>query len=164
MRAIYDRSRLVVGVFSFLWLVNLGCYTLTFLLVDGINIGPTKHCTFGDPNITFVATCAISAFVFDTAVFVAISARLYTAHNVTINGVRTGQSDFAADARRFVSGSNLPRLSRTLLKDGQAYLGLLPDRIGSDSDGIRSDGEFLKLNPHRRMVSVGLPDDPTDLA
>ncbi|KAF5345783.1 hypothetical protein D9758_011904 [Tetrapyrgos nigripes] len=96
IRAIYNGARFVIIVYSLLWLLNLGCYILTFFTVGGMNIG--------------------------------ISAKLYTSHNISVNAGttterRSWRNGFAIvrDVKQFFSGNNLPRLSRTLLKDGQVY-------------------------------------------
>ncbi|KAJ3489007.1 hypothetical protein NLJ89_g11566 [Agrocybe chaxingu] len=112
VRAIFDRNKVVVAFFAFMWLAVLGgCITVT-RGVTGINIGPTKYClNFALED--YVAAAAIIPLVNDTLVFFAISVRLMTNTHVEYN-LRNG-------IKTLVSGDYLPAFSKTLFQDGQIY-------------------------------------------
>ncbi|THU89082.1 hypothetical protein K435DRAFT_761376 [Dendrothele bispora CBS 962.96] len=122
VRAIYNRNPIVGWIFFVLWVLNVGCSSLAVLLVDGVHLGPTQHCVYGNPRIVFAFIAAVSVLIYDTSVFIAISIKLYDNSHIRVAGDRSDSNKTRiSSAKEFVSGSRLPRFSRAVLKDGQAY-------------------------------------------
>ncbi|KAJ7192842.1 hypothetical protein GGX14DRAFT_379755 [Mycena pura] len=113
-RAIFDRNRFLVTFMFTLWLGVLGTAITSPFGVKGANIGPTKYCitASGEP---YVGASAILPLVHDTAVFLAISWRLFqNSHIYSINGIRE-------NVKAFFTGEHLPRFSKAVMQDGQLY-------------------------------------------
>ncbi|KAF5323710.1 hypothetical protein D9619_012931 [Psilocybe cf. subviscida] len=116
LRAIYNRNRLIVGVFFILWLALLASAINLPFGFKGAAIKGTPYCTYAYVSrVAFYSR--IAPLVFDTLVFIAISWRLsrISALNETNHGV--GKKTI----NTMVFGTNLPTFSRGLLTDGQMY-------------------------------------------
>ena len=117
-RAVFDRSPWIAAFFFGLWLAVATSGMLVIFGIDasGTNIGPrpANYCTFdsGQPKL-FVQIAATIPMINDTLVFLAISWRLYSNSYVrpTLkNGLQI-----------LIFGDYLPRFSKAMLQDGQAY-------------------------------------------
>jgi hypothetical protein len=110
-RAIYDRNPLFIAGLVVLWLgVAAGSIMLPFGIA-GANIGITDYCITGSSK-PFIAANVITPLCNDTAIFIAISWRLYK--NAHVKGVGSG-------IRTLVAGEKLPLFSKAVLQDGQLY-------------------------------------------
>ena len=111
-RAIFDKNPWIVAFFFGLWLAVATSGVLVIVGVNETNIGQTKYC--GSVQLKFfVPIAAIIPVINDTLVFLAISWRLYSnsyARPTLKNGLQV-----------FIFGDYLPRFSKAILQDGQAY-------------------------------------------
>ncbi|KIK55457.1 hypothetical protein GYMLUDRAFT_138129, partial [Collybiopsis luxurians FD-317 M1] len=108
-RAVYITHNYIVAFFALLWVSLLAtCLTVPFSTIVA-NIGDTPYCVvifFKD----FATSSIITATVYDTAIFLAISYKLMS-HSLT--------QDHGLRAR--ILGRNLPAFSRGMLRNGQKY-------------------------------------------
>ena len=111
-RAVFDRNPWIVAFFFGLWLAVATTGVLVIVGVDETNFGPTEYCTEGQVKL-FVQIAATIPVINDTLVFLAISWRLYSnsyAGPTLRNGLQV-----------LIFGDYLPRFSKAMLQDGQAY-------------------------------------------
>jgi len=120
VRAIFANTRYAPAFFFFLWLANVGCSTLDFLLVDGTRLGPTESCIFTNLRKVYAIIPAVAVLVHDTLVFAAISYKLFS-HSHFGMSTRDQRGKPGNKTTAFLSGRGLPAFSRTLLQDGQVY-------------------------------------------
>ncbi|KZP07996.1 hypothetical protein FIBSPDRAFT_816544 [Athelia psychrophila] len=112
VKAVYAHGRVITLFFGALWFAILGLSILPMVAIRSDHIPNTQHCTetvVGD----FVSVPAIITAVYDTLVFIAISAQMVV-H--TLNG-----DTWTARTRSFVYGNGMYSLSRALLRGGQIY-------------------------------------------
>lgn len=117
VRAIYTDSKPARYFFVFLWACSAASCTTPFItafFTPFVNIGPTSYCIGSSPP-AYVGASVIVPFVNDTVLFLSLAWRLLdTAYipereTVMFRGVNV------------VAGRYLPRLSRALFQNGQAY-------------------------------------------
>ncbi|KAF9470122.1 hypothetical protein BDN70DRAFT_944548, partial [Pholiota conissans] len=113
LRAIYNRDRLVVAIFFFIWLGLLGTTMSVPITVHGSNLGNTGECIDAHFPNTAEYAAILSPLIHDTLVFIAIAYRLVQNAYVEM-GFKNGMVIA-------LSGKHLPAFSRGLLKDGQKY-------------------------------------------
>jgi len=111
-RAIFNRNPYLVMILFVLWLSVLGTGAVMPSGIFGGNIGPTPYCltTSAKP---YVGAIGITPVIHDTAVFFAISWRLF--------GNSQGGHGLGGNIRAFLTGEYLPQFSKAVLKDGQLY-------------------------------------------
>lgn len=119
VRAMYRDSKLTVLFFLFMWAVISGS-SITPVFYRSINLGPTEYCTYLVPpeyeraaDILPIIN-GLFVYIHDTLVFAAITLKL------------VGTPGWSAETGRgwirlLFSGNYLPRFSRAMLRDGQAY-------------------------------------------
>lgn len=116
VKAVFSDNRLVAFLFFFLWIAVAGT-SITPIL------GPRSKDTVELPNCVstlfgeFVGDTALVTLLYDTLVFIALSWRLL----MLAYWNQENSSFFEIFYRDFLLGENLPRLTNTLLKDGQVY-------------------------------------------
>jgi len=112
VRAVFDRNKLVVAFFAFMWIAVLAANLTGPWGIVGTKVGSTNYCmiTHVEP---YVASASIITLVNDTFVFLAITWKLMR-HAHVQNSIRTG-------IRVLAFGEYMPTLSKALLQDGQAY-------------------------------------------
>lgn len=115
VRAVYAGNKYITGVFFILWLSVLGG-SLTFINgVSGASIGTTKYC-MNVMTHPYTSSSLITAFIFDTTVFMAISWHLLVdAWDVP----KQNGSIF----KLFLASKYLPAFSQGFIQDGQKYYG-----------------------------------------
>jgi hypothetical protein len=116
-RAVFDKNPWVVSFFLGLWLAVVATCVLVTVGVDETNIPGTKYCIDGRVK-SYVTIATILPVTNDTLVFLAITWRLY-------------RNSYARPTLRhnlqvLIFGHYLPRFSRAMLHDGQAYYLLVP--------------------------------------
>ena len=117
-RAVFDRNPWIAAFFFGMWLAVAATGVLVIVGVDAGEIdiasGPTNYCIFGSgrPKL-FVQMAATTPMINDTLVFLAISWRLYSNSYVRPT-LRHG-------LQVLIFGDYLPRFSKAMLQDGQAY-------------------------------------------
>jgi hypothetical protein len=110
VRAVYSRSRLVVGVFGLLWLSVLGTSLLVPLEVaQGIHIGTTNQCINSKVS-QIAATPVVTNMVLNLLVFVAVSWRLAVINHPTQSRVWS-----------LLTGQGMSPMSSMVIKSGQLY-------------------------------------------
>ncbi|KAJ7508619.1 hypothetical protein B0H11DRAFT_1902224 [Mycena galericulata] len=110
--AVWHRNKVVLGVFSVLWIGVLAGGLTVPIGVRAAHIGPTLQCIDTIiPDYTQVVT--IMPLIFDTAIFLAITYRIL-AHTIVADS-------FVARARAFFGGTGLSTLSSALLRGGQHF-------------------------------------------
>ncbi|KAJ6560299.1 hypothetical protein B0H19DRAFT_113276 [Mycena capillaripes] len=113
-RAIFNRNRVLIILFSFLWVTVAGTAILVALpgvLTPG-NVGPTSYCT----NLAakpWTGIFTLPPLVHDTVIFLAISWRMFRSSYI--------DRGFNGNLRAFATGEGLPAFSRSILQDGQMY-------------------------------------------
>jgi hypothetical protein len=114
VKAVYCNDRVIVILFGFMWLVLSGlCFLIPFS-PRAAYIGTTRAGICVVTRIEqFASIPLITHFVFDTLVFLAISARIVS---FSIVG-----DTFGERMRSFFRGDGLSCLSRSLLYGGQVY-------------------------------------------
>jgi len=113
VRATYQNARWVTIIFGILWLAATGGSTID-VFYHNVNIGPTKYCVVEDlPRYGEVA--AILPLVNDTLIFLAITYKL------TGRQLLSTSTERKHWFRALVKGEYVPRFSRAVLRDGQAY-------------------------------------------
>ena len=111
IKGVFYNSRIIVGIFGFLWLATFGaCFNAPFTNKAG-HIRPTLNCTITDV-LKGNSAGFIAVAVFDISVFLAITLRILT--------YGTAET-WSQRARTFWGGKNLGLVSRGLLKTGQIY-------------------------------------------
>jgi len=119
VRALLHDARKVRAFFAVLWLAVLGCTTLEFQFIEPERSAlDSKRCTFRRFNPAFAIIPVTMTLIFDTAVYLTISYRLFKIFQYEREGVRSG---VRRKARVFFGGNNLPAFSKSLLHDGQIY-------------------------------------------
>ncbi|KAF9044940.1 hypothetical protein BJ165DRAFT_1404214 [Panaeolus papilionaceus] len=112
LRAVFDRNRIVVAIFGFIWIALFGStFTVPIGLIGG-NIGPTKYCMTVEIR-EYIITSTVISLVHDTLVLLAISWRLMTFTHT--------DPDIRRGVKTMVFGDYLPAFSRSLLHDGQKF-------------------------------------------
>ncbi|KAH7929195.1 hypothetical protein BV22DRAFT_1125960 [Leucogyrophana mollusca] len=110
--AIWRGNKRIFALFAFLWMCVTGAMTTIPAGIGGGHIGPTQQCID-----TYVAPCAkvaaIAGFIYDSAIFVAISYRILTRCIV--------EDTFKGRVRAFFGGASIPQFSRALLQGGVHY-------------------------------------------
>jgi hypothetical protein len=117
VRAVYAGQSLVRAAFLLLWLITAGSCILVFFVVDA-SPNPSKtpsSCVVVEKGISAGVIIAICILVHDTAVFLAVSYRLYKCSTFTNRGTRT------AVRFLFLAETDLPPLWKSVLHDGQLY-------------------------------------------
>lgn len=131
VKAVYNHSRIVTVVFSFLWLCITGACTILVIGINGSkylvvccaiissedysaeHIPYTRLCTESSSKAVYATIPLMLTAVFDTLVFLAISYRMVA---ISMEG-----STWSARAKSFFTGNGLYHLSKSLLQSGQAY-------------------------------------------
>ncbi|TDL21970.1 hypothetical protein BD410DRAFT_789054 [Rickenella mellea] len=112
VRAIFEREKIVVGIFFLVWLATLGgSLTVPFAIFGG-HIGPTLHC-INTAVKPYSSVGIIVSTVSDTLVLLAISYRLITTTSL--------EDSVKGRVQGFFGGKGLPRISKSLLQGGQQY-------------------------------------------
>ncbi|KAH8082421.1 hypothetical protein BXZ70DRAFT_959054 [Cristinia sonorae] len=111
VRAVFNRDKVIVGVFAVLWLGTSGAALTAPFAVDGIHIGTTKHCVNSNVK-SFASAGIIATAANDTLIFLAISTQL-----VMYSLADTWTSRIKA----FMRGQGLGQISKSLLQTGQLY-------------------------------------------
>ena len=88
---------------------------LVIVGLESTNIGSTEYCTDGQVR-SFVQIAAIIPVINETLVFLAISWRLYSN-----SYVRPSPTIIRNGLQVLIFGDYLPRFSKAILQDGQAY-------------------------------------------
>ena len=110
IRAVFNESKFVKGAFTVLWLSTLSAFVAPFTAVAE-HIGPTKTCVV--IKVTDFSSAGFFATgVFDTLVFLAISAR-------TI--MDTPASGWKSRIKLFFLGGRMSPIYKTVLQTGQLY-------------------------------------------
>ncbi len=117
VRAVFENNKFVKHFFAFLWVCTVASCTtplITAISTPWSTIGTTKYCT-GGSTPPYVGATVIVPFVNDTVLFLSLAWRLQDAAYIP--------EKEKAIPRGFsvVVGRYLPRLSRALLQNGQAY-------------------------------------------
>jgi hypothetical protein len=112
VKGVYFNSRIITTLFGVLWLAILGLSLSLPWSVEGAHIGTTQWCVLVKVKSYAVALGIVNC-LFDTCVFIAISARIM-AFSLNDGTLRTR-------ARTFFQGRGLNALSRSLLQGGQLY-------------------------------------------
>ena len=115
-RAVFDMNPFIVAFFAALWLAVVAACLTVIIGVDGVNIGSTRYCIDGEVK-SYVTMATVIPLINDTCVFLAISWRLFcnsSARPTLKDGLRV-----------LIFGDYLPRFSKAMLHDGQAYYLLL---------------------------------------
>jgi len=120
VRAVYVGCPTVRTAFLLIWLAVVGSCFLTFFVVDSSqNAERTiSSCLLVEKNLTIGVLIAIIAMVHDTAVFLAISLRIYTYSRLTDRGTVRPVVAFLLRAR---TTTNMPPLLKSLIQDGQLF-------------------------------------------
>ena len=133
VRAVYMKSRPISALFGFLWLIvtalnilssqklHLGQFIILDLALTRLNSVvssvylPPGYCVPEDvPRIYYTLPC-LSAFIYDTLVFLAISYRLAADAGGDL------ERSWRSRCRSIANGKGLHRLSRSLMQSGQKY-------------------------------------------
>ena len=113
LRAVYNRDRVIVAIFSVLWLGLLASSVFVAIGMKAAPIGPTKYCT-----IRFAEKSAelgyLTPLIYDTLVFVAISWRLC---RIACARPPSPQKSL----KMVLFGHYLPAFTKSILLDGQLY-------------------------------------------
>ncbi|KAK6974131.1 hypothetical protein R3P38DRAFT_3240011 [Favolaschia claudopus] len=123
-RAIFNNNKYLVFFLLFLWLSVAG--TAILPAIPGVavvaNIGPTKYCfiSIDQPIAWRSAEVSFTAapIIYDTVIFVAISWRMFHASYMENRG---GNCSRKTKIMAGITGKHLPRFSKAVLRDGQAY-------------------------------------------
>ncbi|KAF8160242.1 hypothetical protein K438DRAFT_1731737 [Mycena galopus ATCC 62051] len=113
VRAIYGCTRAVTTVFALIWTAVIVSCILVPIATHGVNIGPTRYCVTGEVA-EYAGAVGLAPGLFDTAVFLAISYKLFRNTHVE-------HPSWKQKARAFFSGAYLPSFSKSLFVDGQIY-------------------------------------------
>ena len=144
-RAVFDRNPWIVAFFFGLWLAVATTGVLVIVGVDYTNLGLTKYCTNGQLKL-FVQITTIIPVINDTLVFLAISWRLYSnsyARPTLRNGLQV-----------LIFGHYLPRFSKAMLQDGQAYYLLV--LLSATSNLCLVLSQLTGRSLHRTTVTMNL--------
>ncbi|CAL1702835.1 unnamed protein product [Somion occarium] len=110
IKAVFYRSRIIVGIFCFLWLSTLCAFSAPFS-IDARNVGSSIFlCTSEVNDLGVLGFLAVA--IFDTLVFLAISIRIMT---YCLADTWKGR------IRTFFRGEGMGYVSKTLLQTGQLY-------------------------------------------
>lgn len=112
LRAVYNHSIVIKTAFGIAWLGVLGGSLTAPFSLQGVHIGTTQRC-INSAVKSYGAAGLLAAAINDTLIFLAITARLLTAH-VTSDSLRDR-------FRSFVRGEGLHRMPKLLLQTGQLY-------------------------------------------
>jgi hypothetical protein len=115
-RAVFDRNPWIVALFGCMWLAVVAACVTVIVGVDGVNIGPTRYCIDGEVQ-PYVSAATVIPLVNDTCVFLAITWRLFSNSYA--------RPTFKDGLRALILGDYMPRFSKAMLHDGQAYYLLL---------------------------------------
>ncbi|KAK6984954.1 hypothetical protein R3P38DRAFT_3332627 [Favolaschia claudopus] len=123
-RAIFNNNKRLVSLLLLLWLLVVGTAILPAIpgMAVVVNIGPTKYCFVTIDKHTAWSSAEIfhmvAPIIYDTVVFVAISLRMFHASYMeSLDGNRSRKTKIMAA----ITGKYLPRFSKAVLRDGQAY-------------------------------------------
>ncbi|KAH8078389.1 hypothetical protein BXZ70DRAFT_659522 [Cristinia sonorae] len=111
VRAVFNRSKIIVAAFALFWLGTLGGALTAPFAVDGIHIGTTKNCVNSNVK-SFASAGIIAAAANDTLVFLAISTQLM---------MYSLADTWSSRIKAFMKGQGLGHISKTLLQTGQLY-------------------------------------------
>ena len=114
-RAVFDTNPWIVAFFLGFWLAVVATGVLVIVGLESTNIGSTEYCTDGQVR-SFVQIAAIIPVINETLVFLAISWRLYSN-----SYVRPSPTIIRNGLQVLIFGDYLPRFSKAILQDGQAY-------------------------------------------
>lgn len=110
--AVWYWSKIVRGVFIFLWVaVVIASATVPFG-IEGVHIGPTQQC-INSQVAGYIESTLIMGLINDSAVVAAISYRI-------VKNCAAGDS-FEVRLRTFMGSGSIPQLSKALLQGGQHY-------------------------------------------
>jgi hypothetical protein len=110
--AVWNRDKLVVALFSLLWLGTLGGALTVPFAMTGAHIGPTQAC-INTKLAGYTEAMAIASMINDSAVFLVITYR------ILVNSLL--EENFSAQFKAFFGQGFLPNLSKNLLQSGQHY-------------------------------------------
>ncbi|KAH7910122.1 hypothetical protein BJ138DRAFT_1009500 [Hygrophoropsis aurantiaca] len=113
VRAVFDRSKIVIACFAIMWLGVLGSSFLVPFAIQAQHIGNTQRCINSSVK-NWAGTPIITNTIYATLVFLAISLKLMS---MTMIDSPTGSDR----VKSFIRGDGLPRFSRLLFKSGQQY-------------------------------------------
>ena len=108
--AIFRESKLVIGIFTFIWLGTFSSFLAPFVFTAG-HIGSTSQCLV-EKVTSASSSWVIAITVYDTLVFAAITLRILFDHPVMGWKDRT---------RLCFSGQEMGHIYRMLLQTGQMY-------------------------------------------
>ena len=117
VRAVYANNKFARHFFAFLWVCTTASRTTplsTAFFAPWSNIGPTNYC-IGGSTPPYVGATVIVPFVNDTVLFLSLAWRLQDAAYIP------EQEKAMSRGFSVVAGRYLPRMSRALLQNGQAY-------------------------------------------
>lgn len=110
--AVWYGSKIIRGVFIFLWVaVVIASATVPFG-IEGVHIGPTQQC-INSQVAGYIESTLIMGLINDSAVVAAISYRI-------VKNCAAGDS-FEVRLRTFMGSGSIPQLSKALLQGGQHY-------------------------------------------
>ncbi|KJA13277.1 hypothetical protein HYPSUDRAFT_174115 [Hypholoma sublateritium FD-334 SS-4] len=151
LRAVYNRDRVIVTIFSILWLGLLASSFFVPLGIQAAHIGPTKYCT-----IISVKKSAIlghlTPLIYDTLVFVAISWRLCRIACARPSGPQER-------LKVVLFGRYLPAFTKSILLDGQIYylttmIGGIAVAVLELGPGIPIPLKYLPIDPYIAIVNI----------
>jgi hypothetical protein len=108
VRAIFHKTRIVVGLFFVLWLATLAASFLLPFGLEGIHIGTTQYC-INHKVAGFAGAGTVANTIHGTLVFLAISWKLLS------------MSNESSRMKAFVKGQSSSRISSVVLTSGQLY-------------------------------------------
>ncbi|CAL1708212.1 unnamed protein product [Somion occarium] len=129
VQGVFHESRLIVGIFSFLWLATFASFTAPFSY-GATHIGASSGCTIssvrkGDSGGT------IAVALFDTCVFIAISIRIPSYY--------APASSWKERIRSLWNTKNMGQISKNILQTGYLYY--------MTTVGVNIAGIFVLLAP-----------------
>lgn len=152
IRAIFDRDRLIVSFFFFLWLSVIGGSLASEFSISVIDIGPTKHC-LPDVVKTYSAAGVILLMIYDGFVYFAISWRLLQ-HAYISGGLKK--------ARSFVSGEGFPDFSKALFQSGQQFFAYVCPEVAIHSKLTIGENRITLVFNVVNIALVYIPGIPPD--
>lgn len=111
--ALHRGNKYVFAFFTFTWLVVLATSILWPIGVQGQKLGPTNYCVEIKLHVT-ASIGALCLLIHDTLIFLATSWAIVSRSYVVSDNVQ-------GKLKIMVLGKDLPRFTRLLLRDGQAY-------------------------------------------
>ncbi|KAH8073016.1 hypothetical protein BXZ70DRAFT_861922, partial [Cristinia sonorae] len=109
--AVFCGRRLIIGIFTFLWIGVFACSLTSPFAMPAQHLGPTGYCVSAQVK-KFGISGIVAAAVYDTLVFLAITWELSL--NAPVESPRDRM-------KAVVSGAGMGRISKSLLQGGQLY-------------------------------------------